>query len=342
MSAESRSVTSHPDPLKPRSGADRPGGTAAAVRRAMLGRPARLGFVVVAAGLGVAAVAGERAGIAAALGRLEPSWVVASTGCVLVGLGLQMWLWRTLLAALGSPLPAAAAARVYYVSQLGKYVPGSVWVAVAQMELARDRGVARNRSALAFVLLMVHLAASGGLIACAVAPALADGPGRWVVVPLLAAASVCLIHPGVVGRAIAVLLRWTGRAPLDTALSWRSTVRVAVIASAHWVVLGLSVWLLALGLGAPPLRSLAAALGGFALAWAAGVVVVLAPAGAGVREVVLVGALLPVLDRGDAITVAILSRVVTIAVDLGLAGAALLARGGAAASPPGEDRSDGG
>ncbi len=45
-----------------------------------------------------------------------------------------------LLNDLGSPLPPAGSLRVFFLGQLGKYVPGSVWPAVAQMELGRDYG----------------------------------------------------------------------------------------------------------------------------------------------------------------------------------------------------------
>ena len=65
--------------------------------------------------------------------------------------------------------------------------------------------------------------------------------------------------------------------------------------------------------------------GAYALAWTAGLLVVVAPAGAGVREVALVAALAPVLDRGAGLAVAVLSRVLMTGGDLawGLAGAAL-------------------
>jgi glycosyltransferase 2 family protein len=57
-------------------------------------------------------------------------------------------------------------------------------------------------------------------------------------------------------------------------------------------------------------------IGGFAFAWSVGFLVVLAPAGAGVREVLLVAMLGPVLGVADATAVALMSRVLTTAGDL--------------------------
>ena len=87
-----------------------------------------------------------------------------------------------------------------------------------------------------------------------------------------------------------------------------------------WVAAGTQVWLLAVPLGAPATwRTVALAVGGYALAWAIALVVVVAPAGAGAREVALAAVLSPVLDRGAVVVVVLLSRVLFSVADLALA-----------------------
>jgi uncharacterized membrane protein YbhN (UPF0104 family) len=66
------------------------------------------------------------------------------------------------------------------------------------------------------------------------------------------------------------------------------------------------------------------AAGGFALAWSVGFLAVFVPAGVGVREAALVAALAPVLDRGDALVVALISRVLMTLGDLAWAGVAVI------------------
>ena len=56
-----------------------------------------------------------------------------------------------------------------------------------------------------------------------------------------------------------------------------------------------------------------------ALAWVAGMLVPIAPAGGGVREIVLVAALSPVASRSVALIVALVSRVLMMLADLALA-----------------------
>jgi hypothetical protein len=141
---------------------------------------------------------------------------------------------------------------------------------------------------------------------------------RWafLAVPVLLA----LLHPRVVNAAAGRLLRLTGRPPLERPLSARAVAVAMVWALLSWVLFGAQVWLLAIRLGAPTGRGLVVAVGGFALAWSAGFLMVLAPAGAGVREVLLVASLAAVLSVGAATAVALVSRVLMTVGDLVLAG----------------------
>jgi hypothetical protein len=59
------------------------------------------------------------------------------------GLVAAMAAWRVLLSDLGAPLSMRDAGRVYFASQLGKYLPGPLWTFVAQVEFARDLKVPR-------------------------------------------------------------------------------------------------------------------------------------------------------------------------------------------------------
>jgi hypothetical protein len=76
---------------------------------------------------------------------------------------LTLFAWRRLLAELGSPIHMAPAGGIFFVGQLGKYVPGSVWAIVAQAEMAARLHVPRRRTAVTG-LLNVGLAAVCGFI----------------------------------------------------------------------------------------------------------------------------------------------------------------------------------
>jgi uncharacterized membrane protein YbhN (UPF0104 family) len=108
-------------------------------------------------------------------------------------------------------------------------------------------------------------------------------------------------------------------------LDGRTIVRAATLAGLAWVALGAHVSVLAAALGATGPSAIAATIGGFALAFVLGILVVVAPAGLGVREAVLALCLGSVLPADDAVAVAIASRLLVTVVDGILAGVALLA-----------------
>ena len=243
----------------------------------------------------------------------------------LVAVIMSFLLWRAVLSELGSPVPVVAGSRIFFIAQLGKYLPGSVWPVVVQMRLGHAAGIPRRRTGLAF-LLTLGLSVIWGLIVGLLAfPALLSESSAHVGWLLLLPLVVVLLVPRVINALLGGMLRLLRRPGLDQPLSGRSIAVASAWTLGFWVVFGLHVWVLSVGLGADPLVTLPVAIGGFALAFSVGPLLVVLPAGAGVREAVLVLLLTSVLDTAAATAVALTSRGLLIATDglLALAGAAL-------------------
>ncbi|RGA02941.1 UPF0104 family protein [Microbispora triticiradicis] len=283
-------------------------------------------FLLVALGFGIWAVAGQWSAVADGFARLHWAALTGSLAAVLGALLAGMLMWRALLADLGSPLAFTDAAKIFFVGQLGKYIPGSVWPMLAQMEMGRDHGVPRSRSAAAFFLTYPVYLGTGLLVSAVTLPVLAgQSVARYawllLLVPVLAAA----LHPAVVNRVIAFGLRKLRREPLERPLSRRGLLVASGWALAGWAAYGAHLALIVRGLGAEGTPALVLSVGAFALAWCLGFVFIVAPAGAGVREAAMVAALAPVLDRPAAIAAALCSRLLVSLGDLVCAGAAGLA-----------------
>ena len=82
------------------------------------------------------------------------------------------------------------------------------------------------------------------------------------------------------------------------------------------MLIGLQLWVLAVGLDAPAGRALLAAGFGYALAASIGLLVVVVPAGLGARDVAIVLTLATMMPRSAATAVAIVSRFVVLVADL--------------------------
>jgi len=298
----------------------------AVLGRAAFGAAVVVGLVLVVRG-GGAALRHQLVALGAGYGLLALLPVFAGTFVALLS-------WRASLAAVGAELPLRSCLRVFLTTQLGKYVPGSVWPLVAQMQLGRAYGVSRSR--------MV----TGGLVALGVSVVVASGLGLVVVpgvagrgrlgtiVALAAGLAVVLgalvLRGGALGWLLDRGMRLLRRPALEAPPDRRWLVRSIRWSLLTWALLGVHAAVLAYGLGGRGVTLLVAA-AAFALASAAGVLVVFVPAGAGVREAVLVLLLQQRLGLDGATALALVSRALLAAADVLAAGVGVVA--GSAAPP---------
>ena len=286
-------------------------------------RVLRIAFLLVAVGLLVLTVVGQREAIGDAFRQLNAFDIALSGAFVLAGLAAQMLSWRSLFAGseVGVP-PIGIAGRIYYLGQLGKYVPGSVWAVVAQAELGKDHRVPRARSATVALSALVVLVVVGGAVSAAGLAAGSTSSLRTYWWALLSVpVGIVLLSPRVFNRLIALALRMAKRAGAPPRISGAAVLRSSGWALVMWLCFGAHAWFLATGLGAHGAADAATVTGAFALAWVVGFLVVIAPAGAGPREAALVLALAPVMDTADAIVLALISRLLMVIGDVVVAAA---------------------
>lgn len=304
-------------------------------------RAVRIAALVLVLVLAVAFFASRWDEVRPVLARLSAATLIGSllAGCAAIGCAVPAW--RALLAQVDPDheLPWRAAARVFLLGQLGKFVPGAVWVVVAQTELGRRYDVPRRATATAGLLSMgVSLATALGVAAVFVPLASADLRRDYWWLALLGVAALAGLAPPVLTPVVRLGLRLLRREPLARPLSWAGMGRSAAWSVLGWLFYGLHTWLLLRGLGAGGDGSLLArGVGGFAFAFAVGFVVVIAPAGGGVREAVLIAVFGSVLAGGGPAALALVSRVLlTVADLLGGGAAALLSRRSSPSPPVGE------
>jgi hypothetical protein len=260
--------------------------------------------------------------------QLQPA--VFAVACVLlaVSYALVACLWGLALRrAAGTSLTAGA--RIWFLSNLARYVPGNVWSYVGAVELARREGVAR-RTTLAVMALTQVL--SVGVALLVGLPVLLAERARLGRPALLGALTVALVAAAAVvfRRRLLELARrrYPELEPGDLAPS-ASTVALLVVGyAAYWVVTGLAFAVFVGSLYPLAAADVPLAVAAYAAAYAAGFLSLLTPAGLGVREGVLVVALAPVLPAGPGLVVALLSRLWMMLVELAGAGVAHLAARG--------------
>jgi uncharacterized membrane protein YbhN (UPF0104 family) len=260
----------------------------------------------------------------AAIGRLQWYSVAGAALAAIAGSGCMMLAWRAVLADLGSRLPTPTAIRTMFVAQLAKYLPGAVWAFAAQVELGHDHQVPRRRGATAVVVSLAVALGVALLIAAGTLPLTSVGEARHLWWALVITPVILIgLWPPVLGRILDRALVLARRQPLERRPSLRGLATAVGWTTLGWLLLGLQLWLLVRDVTGDGARVLLLALGANALAWSAGLLIVVFPGGIGPRELVLVTALAPVMPRGAALATALVSRVVLTASDLGWGGAGL-------------------
>jgi glycosyltransferase 2 family protein len=269
--------------------------------------------------------------VQAALSSARPAWVVLAAVFGVLGLFCAMAAFRAVFGAVARKLPVRDVGRVHFTSQLGKYVPGSIWSLVALTEMSGRYQISRRAAASAGVLALVFSITTGGIVGVTlvVIAAARTSSGLWWLLLLLPVAFV-VGHPSVVMTVLNRLLRLAHREPVEVSLRGAALRNVLLWQLGVWLFLGLHCWALVVALGGNAVTSVVPAIGGFALAFTAGTLFIPAPAGAGVREAVLALALVNItrdsssFSHSSIIVVVLLSRVLLAIFDFALAGFWLL------------------
>jgi uncharacterized membrane protein YbhN (UPF0104 family) len=143
-----------------------------------------------------------------------------------------------------------------------------------------------------------------------------------VVLPL----GLVLLHPRVLGALVNAVLRLLRRERLEQPLRWRGVLVATTWSLIMWLCYGVHLALLARPVASSGHHVFVLATGAYALAWVVGFLIVVAPAGVGVREGMLVVALAPAMSASAATALALVSRLVMTAGDFVWAAVAVAVR----------------
>ncbi|MBW8730066.1 MAG: flippase-like domain-containing protein [Terrabacter sp.] len=269
----------------------------------------------------VYAVVHNWADVSVHLDKISWTTFLWSTLAAAIGTWLTMIGWKTLLRDLGSDLHLAPASGVYFVGQLGKYLPGSLWSVLVQADIASHLKVPRRRTAVTGLLALGLALLTGLLVGLPAASFLLtsteSGFDWWLLlgIPIL----VVLCVPKLLNAVIDKMLRTIKREPLEHGLSAGAVLRAVVIFVLVWVAFGVHTLLLAravAGDGSPHPDLTTAAMTGYALSVSLGMLTIVLPAGLGAREGLLTLILSTAMPTPAAAAVAIMSRFIVTIVDV--------------------------
>ena len=279
-----------------------------------LRRLLRAGFVVASFAAIVLLLWSQGDAITAAARRFDGEAAVLALGAALGHVLMSYWAWRVLRPGGSERLSARQARSLFFLSQVGKYLPGGIWQFIAAAELGKEAGIGRRETMASFVFALVAAIAAGATLAIARLAEQLDqsGLGPWWFAAALLPLAVLLFPP--MARLIA---RVAGIARVPPP---RTLAVSALLAIGTWFFAGAMLASLASALGYDgSVSSIVLYSAYYAAAWIAGFLVLIAPAGIGAREGVLIALLSAQMPLAEAALVALMARIFVTIVDLGAA-----------------------
>lgn len=253
--------------------------------------------------------------------RIQPVWLVLSMLVVWTMYGLLILAWRTMLDSWGQRLDWWSAARIWTVSNLGKYLPGKVWALAGMALLAKQAGIATWAATGSAVVLQLLAIGTGAVVAGLTGARTLEAaqPGAGAVLGVLVAGAVIgvglLLWPPFLRRLL--------RLAAPNAEADPPPVRGIIFGIAAnllaWLGYGLALWLLARGLLPTSGLGLLSAISVFTASYLAGFLALFAPGGIGVREGLFILMLQGPLGIGAATALALASRLLLTITEVGVA-----------------------
>jgi uncharacterized membrane protein YbhN (UPF0104 family) len=249
-------------------------------------------------------------------GRLETldiHWgaIFLASFVVLVVYALLIEAWRRTLAAWDTALGWRTAARIWFASSLGKYIPGYIWSLTALGVMAKKRGASAVAAAGSSIIVNVLTLASGLAVVLLCGSRLISHPIVAVLVLLVALVGVALA-PILLPKLVEIACKVTGKEIPIPNISARVIWLVLLWTGIAWVGYGLAFWGFSYAMlgsentAGSALLYIAVYTGGYIL----GLLTPIAPAGVGVREGVIIEGLplFGVTSHADALILALTSR----------------------------------
>jgi uncharacterized membrane protein YbhN (UPF0104 family) len=233
-------------------------------------------------------------------------------------------IWVTMLQHRGHRLRHREAMAWYFTGQLGKYVPGGIWPIVGRGELAARSGIPRI-DAYASTGLSLVTTYLGAVITIALAGLFTGDYLVLSILIILGLVSGYVIFSNRQLRRIALGIVTKLSPTAQTLTDPNRLVRLSIMHVPAWVLMSLStsVTASAFGIGISLIDMLFIT----SASWFVGFVVIGVPGGIGVREAVFTSLATGLIGAPGAVSLALMSRLVFIAVDVVGAGASsLLAR----------------
>jgi uncharacterized membrane protein YbhN (UPF0104 family) len=259
----------------------------------------------------------------------RPVSLILSTLIYAFAYFIQIWAWYLITLKLGIALPFSETLENWFYSQLGKYLPGKVWLLLGRFYFYESKGRSKKAISVALYLETTTIVIAASLLFLVgfflFKEVRSFYSGRQFVWGILLFLFACLsLHPGVLQKIINWILTRFKKEPLSLSIAYTDILLILLISILSWAVGGMGFYIFITSVFSISSTHILFVAGALAFASLLGLIAIFAPGGLGVREGILVYFLSYLMPGPVAVILSVLSRLWMTLIEIGLIGAVYL------------------
>ena len=222
-----------------------------------------------------------------------------------------VWGWNLILAGMGYKISFKKSLKIIAASQLTKYVPGRIWIALGRAYLAEKEQIPKSKS-VSSVILETQLLFLAALFSYFVTYAFGFSQnilGLKIHPLILAGLAILLLYPAWSEKMVAVIAKILKREYYPAHIGYKNFLVIFLVYLLNWVIQGLAFFFLLNSIYALNFSYLPYIVSSYILAWMIGFIVIFTPGGLGIREGALTYLLKFVMPLPVAIALSFFSRI---------------------------------
>ena len=255
--------------------------------------------------------------------RLYP--LILATLIFSISYFIQIWAWYLITLKLGIAISFPETVTSWFYSQLGKYLPGKVWILLGRFYFYESKGKPREEISIALYFEIVTMLLAAGLLFWASLLFLKEmqldflkGSFWWI--GSLFILAFFFLHPRVLGKIFNQFLFRFQKDPVILSISYFEILWILFICILTWAVGGIGFYLFIDSIIPVSSKHILFLIGSLAFSSTLGLVAIFAPSGLGVREGALVYLLSFVMATPVAVIISVLTRIWMTLIEIGLIG----------------------
>ncbi|HDY87026.1 MAG TPA: flippase-like domain-containing protein [bacterium] len=229
------------------------------------------------------------------------------------------WIWSKLLYYMGYRLSFGDAWHIYYIGNLGRYIPGKIWALAGMAYMAEKAGIPSSSAGAAAIFAQVYsLLSSFVFFVIFLIFNSTYFNNSWIIwfVPVFLIMAVFFIFPRNLESILNVVLKRLDKSPVKIGISVLQALKIITLYFLSWILFGAAFWILISSIVGWGHVNMLFASGAWATAYAIGFLAFFVPGGLGVREGILSLFFMSVVPVSIGIIIAGVSRLIVTVIEI--------------------------